>query len=58
MGDESLFVYHGSHSLLVSSCFVIREGEGLDFTNGKHKKQDYLINWRGCILYKGTQPRE
>lgn len=36
---------------------VIREGEGLHLTNGNHKKQDHLINWRGSILYKGPQPR-
>ena len=30
MGDESLFVYHGSHSLLVSSCHQGRGGTALD----------------------------
>lgn len=58
MGDESLFVYLGSHSLLVSSYFVSRKEEGLDIAKVSHKKQGHLIKWKGCVLHKGTQRRE
>ena len=56
-----LFILSGVISPLISSSILsilpTERGEGLDFTSGNHKKQDHLINWRGCILYKGTQPR-
>ena len=50
------FIKQEIQSVLLS-ILPTERGEGLDFTSGNHKKQDHLINWRGCILYKGTQPR-